>query len=288
VHCAAAQYEQALPLLEQAIAIKRQHRSGGHTNVGLAFSLICRACLQGDRGQFAQAHASFDEAIACIPDVTHEIGTSAHGWRSAVLLWQGRWQEAREAAEMSGRIAEATRSLSQLSIARAMGAYAEWMLTRRPEHLDTLLEALAWVEPRESRMYRSFYHGWLADGLVVLGRRGQARSHAARAIQRAREGDPLGLAMAYRALARDATSHRPERVEAYIRLALQAARRRGSAHEIAVTQLCAAQIAWQQRQGPLAHRLLEEATGGFSLMQMPWHLQQASELRERMEGASGG
>ena len=49
--------------------------------------------------------------------------------------------------QASGRIADATRSLTQLSIARAMSAYADWMLTRRPEFLQTILEVTAWLKP---------------------------------------------------------------------------------------------------------------------------------------------
>lgn len=284
--CAAAQYERALPLLEDAIAVKRRHRSGRHVNVGLAFSLVCRAYLLGDRGEFAQAHASFDEAEGCIAGVTHEIGASVHGWRSAVYLWQGRWDEAREAANASGRIAEATRSLAQLSIARAMGAYAEWMLARRPECLETILEVMAWLRPRESGLYRSLNHGWLAEGLRETGRRAEARHHAAQAILRGRHGDLLGLAMSYRALARDAAQHRPQRADGYIEMALRAARERGSAHEVAVTQLCAAQVAAQRGDATGARAWLDDAAAAFTRLEMHWHVAQADALRRQLAGVS--
>jgi class 3 adenylate cyclase/tetratricopeptide (TPR) repeat protein len=281
--CAAAQYERALPLLDEAIAVKRHHRSGRHINVGLAFSLVCRAYLLGDRGEFAQAHADFDEAEGCIAGVTHEIGASVHGWRSAVFLWQGRWDEARESANVSGRIAEATRSLAQLSIARAMSAYAEWMVARRPECLETILEVMGWLRPRESGLYRSLNHGWLAEGLREAGRREEARHHAAQAILRGRHGDLLGLAMSYRALARDAAQHRPHRADAYVALALQAARERGSAHEMAVTHLCAAQVAAQRGDAAAARSALDEATAAFTRMGMHWHLAQADALRRQLD-----
>ena len=170
-HTGAAQYPRALALLDQAIAVKRQHRSGRRTNIGLAYSLVCRAYVLGDRGLFAQAHECFDEALACIVEATHEIGATTHGWRGAVLLWQGRWADARDAAAESGRIAEATRSLAQLSIARAMGGYANWMLGREPQALQAIIDATAWIEPRESGLFHSLNHGWLADGLESLPER---------------------------------------------------------------------------------------------------------------------
>lgn len=284
-HCASAHYTRALVLLDEAIAVKRLHRSGLHLNVGLAFSLVCRAYLLGDQGHFARAHACFDEATACIAGVTHEIGATVQGWRSAVLLWQGRWDEARAAADESGRIAQATRSLTQLSIARAMSAYADWMLTRRPEHLQTIVDATAWLEPRGSGLFRSLNHGWLAAGLCDAGRSGEVRRHAARALRRSRQRDLLGLAMSYRALAREAAAKRPQRVQHYLGLAMKAARERDSAHEIAATQLCAAELAWCQHQASQARALLEEAAGAFTQLQMAWHLEQAARLRRLLDSA---
>lgn len=282
-HCAAAQYEQALPLLDQAIVVMRQHHSGRHVNASLAFALVCRAYLLGDGGRFAEAHASFAGADACLVGATHEIGATINGWRGAVLLWQGRWQEARAAAEESGRHAEATRSLAQLSIARAERAFADWMLTRRPECLQTLVEVTDWLKPREGSLYSSLNHGWLAEGLFEIGRRREARHHAARALRRARQCDLLGLAMTYRALARDAAVHRPARVQHYLRLAMKAARRRGSAHEVAVTQLCAAEIAWGQHDEAQARAQLAEAVAGLRALDMAWHLQQALQVQQAME-----
>ncbi|MET0209554.1 MAG: AAA family ATPase [Burkholderiaceae bacterium] len=282
-HMAAAQYDRALSLLDEAIAIKGRHRSGGSLNVGLAFSLVCRAALLADRGHFVEAHRDFDEAISCIGGTTHVIGASVHGWRSAVLLWQGRWQEAREAADESGRFAEATRSLTQLSVARAMSAYAQWQLTRQPELLQTIANVTAWLEPRASGLFRSLNHGWLAAGMLQLGRREEARHHAARALLRGRMSDILGVPMSYRALARDAAVHRPERAAHYIERAMKAARARDSAHEIAVTQLCAAEIAWRQGHGAQAAALLTQASAEFERMQMPWHLAEAQRLRRSMQ-----
>ena len=285
-HCAAANYQRALPLLDEAIAMKQQRRRGGGTDVGLAFSLVCRAWLLAERGQFGEAHRYFDSAAACVAGVTHEVGATVQGWRSAVLLWQGRWDDARAAAAESSRIAEATHSLAQLAIARAMAAYAEWMLLRRPQSMEAIVEVMEWLKPRDSRLYRSFYHGWLADGLVDLGRREEARAHAAQALQRGRQRDLLGLPMACRALARDAAVHCPERAERYLAWAMRAAKERGAAHEIAVTELCAAEVAWNKGQGAKAQALLEQASAGFIRMQMEWHLGAAAALRRRLDRAT--
>ncbi len=287
-HTTACNYDRALALLDEAIAVKRRHRSGKRTTVGLAFSLVCRACVLGDRGQFADAHGCFDEALACLVGITHEIGSTIHGWRSAVLLWQGRWDDARAAAAESARIAELTRSLFQLSIARAMGGYADWMLEARPASLQAIEDATAWLAPSEGGLFRSLNYGWLADGLVSAGRAAQARHYAALALLRARKRDLIGVAMAYRALARAAADAGDDLASRrHIALALKTARERDSAHELAVTRLCEAGIAFAREDRPRTVALLDEAMPAFESMRMAWHFGEAARLRARVSSQAG-
>jgi hypothetical protein len=145
--------------------------------------------------------------------------------------------------------------------------------------VQAIVDATAWLEPRESGLFRSLNHGWLAEGLIEIGRRSEGRHHAALALRRARRRDLIGVAMSYRALARDASMQRPEAARRYIELALRTARQRDSAHEIAVTQLCEAEIALRQEQWQRATALLDEATAAFESMLMTWHLAEAARLR---------
>lgn len=278
-HTAAGQYAQALPLLEQAIDVKRRHRSGLRTNVGLAFSLVCRGCLLGDRGDFAAAEDNFAEALTCMVGEEHEIGATIHGWRAAVLLWQGRWQAAMSAAAESARIARATRSLAQYSIAWAIEHYARWMDTGQATALQGIEDATAWLAPRETGLYRSLNHGWLTEGLLAVGRREAARHHGALALRRARHSDRLGLAMSQRALALDAAATgRPQAAARHLARARDAARRRESPHEAAGTQLCEARLALAEGRGDQARALLDPAAMAFERLAMPWHLAQAQAL----------
>ena len=287
-HTAACNYDRALELLEEAIAVKRRHRSGRRTAVGLAFSLVCRAWVLGDRGQFTQAHECFDEALACVVGVTHEIGTSIHGWRSAVLLWQGRWEDARVAANESACIAELTRSLFQLSIARAMGGYANWMIEGQPASLQAIKDATAWLAPGEGGLFRSLNYGWLADGLVSVGRETEARRYAALALLRARKRDLIGVAMAYRALARAAADgQHHDASKRYLALAMKTAHKRDSAHELAVTRLCDARIAFARDERPRVADLLGEAMPAFESMGMTWHLGEAARLQSLASSRAG-
>ena len=283
-HTAAAHYGPALELLDRAIAIKRSHRSGKHTNVGLAYSLVCRASVLGDRGQFGLAHECFGEALHCIVGLRHEVGASTHGWHSAVLLWQGRWAEARDAAAASADTAQATGSLAQLSIARALAGYADWMLGRAPAALQAIADATAWLEPRAG-LFRSLNHGWLADGLAHSGRGGEARHHAALALKRARQRDLIGVAMACRALAHEEALRSPSQAQRHIALALRVANARESAHELAATQLCAAEVALRQGRRSAALASLDQAQPAFEHMAMPWHLGEAARLRASLSSA---
>jgi hypothetical protein len=236
---------------------------------------------------FAQAHECFDEALSCMVSVTHEIGTSIYGWRSAVLLWQGRWEEARSAAEESARLAELTRSLYQLSIARAMGNYAGWMLGHDPASLRAITDATAWIGPRETGLYRSLNHGWLADGFASLGRRADARHQAALGLQRARKRDLIGVAMIYRALARlAADGGNTDASSRCIDLALRTAQARNSAHELAVTRWCEAGIALKREQWSRSAALLDEAMPAFESMGMAWHLNEAARLRRAVSSSA--
>jgi class 3 adenylate cyclase len=278
-HSAAGQYAQALARLDRAIDVKRHHRSGKRTNVGLVYSMVCKAFVLGDRGLFEQSAACFDEAQSYVVDDEHEIVATVLGWRAAVLLWQGRWLEAQPVAAESARVAHATRSLAQYSIAHAIGAYARWMVDAQPRDLQAIEEATAWLAPRDTGLFRSFNHGWLTEGLFALGRRGDARHHAALTLRRSRHSDRLGLAMCRRALALDAARRGQAGLAAHhLSCAYTVAQLRDSAHELAVTQLCEARLSAAQDHPGAALHLADRAADAFERLAMPWHQAQAQAL----------
>lgn len=278
-----ADYAPAMALLREASDIKRQHLSGRGTAVGLAYTLTCLAAVQGDRGDFVQASALFDEALEVVRDTGHEVGASIRGWRAAVLLWQGRWEEARQTAAEAYRIGEQVRSLFSFSMSRAAGSYAQWRLDGSDTALQGVLDATAWLAPRDGGLFESLNHGWLVDGLLRAGRVGEARTHAARALQRGRRRDWLGGAMAARAMAWAAAQAGDlPRAERGLALALGVADTRDSAHERAVTQWTAARIALLWGDTGRARQWLDPAELAFEAMAMPWHLAEARTLRTQM------
>jgi tetratricopeptide (TPR) repeat protein len=279
---AAADYDGALPLLQEAAAIKRRHRRSGRPSVGLAYALVCQATVVGDRGDFAQAQALLDEAWAVVDGPRHQIGASIQGWRSALLTWQGRWAEAREVAQESAHIAERTRSLFQFCQGRVTAAFADWRLTGDARCIAAADQATGWLAPRDSGLFRSLNLGWLVDGWLALGQPERARAHAIAALQRGRQGDLIGAAMAARALALHAAGRGDAaRAVRWLARAQQVAARRQSAHEAACNALCAAQLALRQGRVAQARTQAGAAAAAFERLRMDWHAAQA-------RGVAGG
>jgi len=288
IRAAASDYEAALHLLDGTIAFQRPRQRPGRPPVGLAYSLACRAYVLGDRGEFAKAQAAFDEALSSIQGSNHAVEASIQGWRAAVLLWQGRWAEAQVCAADSRRIGTLVRSLFTCAMGHAAQAYGWWMASRAPAARQDLLNATHWLAPRGGGLFSSLNHGWLAEILVSQGEARLARHHIAQALCRARQHDLIGVAMAYRAaarltacpaMARHGLSEAQRRVEIerYLARADAVARRRGSAHELAVNQLCHAEIAHMQ--GRRAPRELDQAEAAFGRLGMSWHLGEVRRLR---------
>jgi hypothetical protein len=166
---AACDYDHSLLLLDEAIAVKRPHRSGTRPAVGLSYTLTCKASVLGDRGLFAQAHACFEEALDAVRGANHGVKGSLFCWQSAVYLWQGKWHEAREAALAAQLVAERVKSLYLFAMSRALWAYGGWVLERSAESVQTLIDATSWIEAREREQYISLNYGWLAEVLAASG-----------------------------------------------------------------------------------------------------------------------
>jgi hypothetical protein len=195
-------------------------------------------------------------------------------------MWQGRWEDALRVAEESARIAEKVHSRQLFAMSRALGGYSKWILTKRPESLQAVRDATAWIEARDGTFSTSLNYGWLVDGAVDLGRDDEARRHAARLFMRARQRDRIGEAMGCRALARAAAKARDyARAAHYLAMAQRSAEVRGSPHERAKNDLAHAQIDIERGRKAEARAHLDPACAAFHSMQMAWHLRQAERLQ---------
>jgi len=280
---AVCDYDAALELFDAALSMKRLHRSSSRPPVGSAYTLACKAAVLGDRGRFQEASECLRDALEGLGGVHHVVEGSILCLQSSVLLWQGRWEEARRSATAAEQVAERVKSLYFLAMSRSLGGYADWVLAHSPGSLQGIADATSWLESRDRGLFISLNHGWLAEALVASGQVPRARKYAARALLRARKGDRLGEAMTWRALARAATAgqgREPARI--CLERAMKAAQARGSPHEAAVTQLCAAELALARDARAEAGALLEQASAAFDRMGMDWHLGEAARMRRQL------
>jgi class 3 adenylate cyclase/tetratricopeptide (TPR) repeat protein len=277
----ACEYDRALVLLDIAIESKRRlSKPSSSVAVGSAYALACKGSVLGDRGLFAQADECFQEALALVGGIPHQVASSVRGWAAAVYMWQGRWEEALQMAEEDTRVAELVRSRLLLAIGRGLAGYSRWILTGRPDALQSVRDATSWIEERNGALFTSLCYGWLVDGAVTQGRIEEARRHAARLFIRARQRERIGEAMGCRALARAAAKAGDfARVERYLRLADASADVRGSPHERAKTQLLRAEIELARGRRAEARKQLDAASEAFEKMEMPWFLERAAALR---------
>jgi tetratricopeptide (TPR) repeat protein len=274
---AAADYEHALPMLEQAVDLKRRNiQSGSALAVGAAYTLATKGLLLGDRGDFEAAHACLQQALALVGGTGHQVESSVLGWNTTVLLWQGRWLDALDSAARSSHIADQCRSHHLYAMHQAQTGYARWVLHQDPDALRLILDATAWVEARHGRLFVSLNYGWLSDALAASGRSDEARRHAARALWRARAGDRIGEAMACRAMALQA--RHSLQAARWLARADSSAAARASAHEAAGNRLCEARLALAAGRPEQARALLADAATAFERMTMTWHLGQAQAL----------
>jgi class 3 adenylate cyclase/tetratricopeptide (TPR) repeat protein len=240
---AAAEYDAALPLLDAAIAVKRQHRSGTGLAVGLNYTLAVKATLLADRGDFEAADALFEEALAPVRGLNHQVEASILGLHAAALLWQGRHSEAQERGERCWRIGERVRSLFTCAMGRSASAFARWRLSGDADAAAAVAESTGWLIDRGVYLFGSLNQGWLCTMHAGSGDAAEARRAGVATLLAARRGDWLGLAMAGRALARLNAQTDPQRARFWLRQAQRAATRRGSAHEAAANATCGASLA---------------------------------------------
>lgn len=276
---AAREHDEALRLLDEALAVKRRHRRSASPAVGSAYALACKGAVLGDSGRFAEAYECFDEALDVIRAGHPAVEASVFGWRSAVLLWQGEWENARESSVRAQRLAERVGSLYVLAMGQAVAAYSSWMLDQAPDALDTIARATSWLEARDKRLSISLAYGWMAEINAAAMRAKETRQCAARALDRARVGDEFGIAMSYRALALLPWRGRGKTPDDYLAAALRPAPARslresspaGSARETAVTLLHQGRHAARSGNVADAVRLLDAARTEFTRMDMQWH-----------------
>ena len=280
---ATCDYTQAVERIDVAIDAKRlRSRPRGGPAIGSAYPLACKGGILADQGDFAAAHACFDEAIDLLQGTTHPVGNSVRNWIAVAYNWQGNWDAAKRIAADSLRIAENTRALLLLSAAGSSAGYAAWASDGSPAGLAQLGEAMHWMDEHKGYFYTSIYFGWLLAASVAEGRLDAARSHAFKVLQRARRGERLGEAVACRSAAWMAVQRGDVAATLrWMQRAEAAAALRSSRREVALNQWMQGQVQIALGHPDRARPMLDEAIRGFENMAMTWHAQRAREQLEQ-------
>jgi class 3 adenylate cyclase/tetratricopeptide (TPR) repeat protein len=279
----AGDYARALPLLRQAVESKRQQgRPNRSQAIGSAYTLGRIGYTLGDLGRFEEAYAQFDQALDLLGDPLHSVGASVRELRCAVLLWQGRWEDARQAGLEGADIALRCRSRYLTAMGRALGACGIWAIERNVQALRALRDPTQWIEASGGAVSTSINYGWLVDACAELGLVDEMRQHFGRLLARARVGDRHGLAMGLRAVARwmAATGTSLARVERQLALADRMSAVRDSLREAAVGRLARAEVAALVGSASLVRQEAESALVAFESMRMTSYSVQAQALLE--------
>ncbi len=285
---AAGQYEEASAYFAKGLQVKRQTFRGRpetgrrETRVPLGFSyaLACQGLVHADLGQFPQAYACFDEALAPLQGTGHALEGSCLGLLGMVQVLQGEWDAAVATVARARATAERVNGPYVFAMSRAISGYARWALARSPDALTDMLQSAKWMESRGAQLFISFNYAYLADALTDAGELEQALFYARRALARSEQLDRLGEAMAYRTLARVLAIQEPDggSARAYLEKAMDAARSRQSARDTAMGNLAIASLhaAWGDRSE--AERAAAAAYATFAELGMTYYERKALEI----------
>jgi tetratricopeptide (TPR) repeat protein len=279
-------YDEALVLLNDAIAIKSARRSGQQPSLGCAYSLTSLASVLGDMGRFAAAREALAAALEMMSGEHHPVEASIHDWAGAIALWQGRPAEALREAASARAVATRVEAVYLHAMSRAITGYAQWLLTGDEEAVHALSEAVACMMEGGRKLALSVACGWLADAEVGRGDIPAARRAIAGTLAQARSGDRLGEAMAARAAARVYAGNL-RRSELWLRRARLVARMRQAPREEAATDLVEAELRLARHQPEHAVVLLARASTAFKTMEMPWFVDRASDLMAQAQARAG-
>jgi len=155
------------------------------------------------------------------------------------------------------------------------------MISSSTDALREFRDTVDWLDARSIRLYLSFSCGFLADALATSGQTQLARHYAERALARAHEGDPIGLSMAHRVLARtcgDGSSGLAVEARSHLDKAIRSAYERGSNRDAALGYLERGKLLARGGQVTSARHALQQALDTFERMGMPWHREQAKSV----------
>lgn len=249
-----------------------------------AYSHACYAFLLSELGDFARARALFDQADAILGDPADAINASLSLYRAAALVSQGEWEDAIRVTDAILSVSQRSRTRMQNRTCRAQAAYSRWQLTRDPRAIEDLVNAARVIDnPSNSQQYASMVFGWVVDVAADLDDPDLAHEFMSAVLRRAhRDGDKLGEAMGWRAMARLAqTGGDAGRADRCLAHARRSAAARLTRREAAQNTVCEARLLQVRGRTAEADGLLAAAAREFADMLMPGYVTQVAGLASR-------
>lgn len=275
---AAAAYADAEPYLAPHALSQSQARSAGR-----AYSIANWSTIQADRGQFSQANAAIESAVEQLGPHPRAVTGSVLSLYTLILIWQARWAEAEAVGQRAETLAQRVESLYLLCTSVGLRYYAQWRRSRQPGAREKIQHVTRILQDRGRELFLSLYHGYLAEIAQHEGDRPALRRAVGQALQRARQRDYLGLAMAFRALARDLVLLDPSgsRARRALHRADWAARRRQSVHDQILNLLARTEVEAELQAPAAAASACREALRLASELGSVWHAEEAHAMALR-------
>jgi hypothetical protein len=182
----------------------------------------------------------------------------------AVRVWQADWPGLLAAANHGAAAAERIEAVYIHALCRAYAGYARWQIDGEDAAADAVAAAIECMVARGKTLALSKSFGFMADIEVRRGNIATARRAVVGGYQRARAGDPMGLAMAARAWARHLAPTDPRKARVYLARARANADARQSPHEAACCDLEEARVGLCRPED--RRPLLERAEAAFTAM----------------------
>lgn len=282
---AAGEHAQANAHFERAIELRKVGGSRAAGNrYGLAYALSTRAMLCGQLGDFEQAYASLHESLRLVEATGHPTHAACLGALCLVQLLQADFSGCLETSVPTRAAAARVGGHFIFAQNQVIAGYARWLQAGSRAGLSEMLHGCQWLERRQLFVFGSFTLAHAADALLRAGDAAAAVRYAERALERGVHLDTAGEALAYRTLAGVySQGGAVDRARSSLQAAFDCAIRQGSRRELALTQLCAAELSLEFR--PAADALAE-ASASFAEMRMPFYQQRAANALALIAGRS--
>jgi len=289
-YAAAADYKLALEHL--SVGLERKERvpsgrgretRGSPSGFGRAYGIGYLGLVYGDRGEFDLAYSHIEQALSIVRKArSRALEGSILTQLGMVQLWQGDWAACRRTAAVMQGTAEQVHGPYILAMSKTVSGFAKFASGDKEEGLTLLRSAAAWLESTQIGLTLSWNLSCLAEALALSARPDDARRHARCALDRAEAKDLLGEVAAYRALGLAEASGQGSwsTAEECFRKALDAAERKGSVREAAISRFRGAAVAVRFGELDRATAWLDMAIQQFSAMKMETYLAEARSLAQ--------